>query len=279
MRDGHSLLVAPPQPGAAPPVRMTHGDSDTVARAYDAVAPTYDELLVKNPVATWMRARLWAHFGAVFPPHARILDITAGTGVDACFLAARGFHVTALDASPGMIAELQKAAARQSMSIDARVLPAERLSELEAREFDGVISTFGGLNTIVDMPRLARDLHQCVKPAAKVIFHALNSFCFWERAAALVRKPRRARNADILIGEHVVHHRFYNPFALWREAFAAYFVPRRVYALSVVAAPALVHRFPRAAPALFALDRVAGRAFPASGDFFVMELESKNYLS
>ncbi len=248
-----------------------------VARAYDAIAREYDAQLAQNPVALYMRARLHEHFARVFHPGDTILDLTAGTGSDACFLAARGIRVVALDASPGMIAELQRAAAQRGLTVETHVQPVEYLAQLELCDLDGAISTFGGLNTVRRMRRLARDLSSCLKPRGRVILHALNDFCFWQLLGQLAHgRLQVRRGTELHIGQAVMAHSLYNPFALWRDAFFRYFAPCEVYAQSVVAAPALVKRFPYAAGALFALDRIAGRVFPTAGDFFVMELEKRD---
>ena len=246
-----------------------------VARAYDAIASDYDAQLAENPVASWMRGILWEHFVRTFPPHGRILDLTAGTGADACFLASRGFRVTALDASPGMIAEMERKAARRGLQIDARVLPAEHLNELQVGEFDGVISTFAGLNTIENLPRLAHDLAACVKPSGRVVLHALNTFCLWESVANILRH-RGKRDGAMRVGAESVAHRLYDPYTLWRGSFAPYFDLRQVYGLSLIAAPALVKRWPTLAPALFRIDMVLGNLFHTAGDFFVMDLERRD---
>jgi len=64
--------------------------NDQVARAYDAIASEYDAQL------GWIRLRRTCAlnctriFSRVFHPADRVLDFTAGTGLDALFLAARG---------------------------------------------------------------------------------------------------------------------------------------------------------------------------------------------
>ncbi len=232
----------------------------SIARAYDAIAAEYDAQLARNPVAAEMRRQLHAHFDCVFRRGDCVLDFTAGTGADALYLAARGISVTALDASPGMIAELHRNAARRGVQVQARVLAAEHLSEFDAH-FDGAISTFAGLNTIDDLPRLARDLAARVKPRGRVILHVLNATCLWHRPSRFW-KP----------GKSLVPHRLYNPFEV-SAAFIPYFSAREVYALSVIAAPAVVKRLPRVVPLIFRLDRMLGRLFPARGDFFVLDLE------
>jgi SAM-dependent methyltransferase len=247
-----------------------------VARAYDAIAHEYDAHLASDPVAGYMRARLHEHMRCLFHPGDQVLDLTAGTGTDACYLAALGVQVTALDASPGMVAELKQTAARRGVQVDARMMPAECLDELDVRDLDGVISTFAGLNTMDDLPRLAQNLAERLKPHGRVLVHALNAFCLWKWVTDSKGKPRREGIWQITIGGQVVPHRVYNPFALWRTAFAEQFDLRRAYALSVVAGLPLVKRFSFAAGPLFALDRIMGQMFPATGDFFVVELEKRD---
>lgn len=230
-----------------------------VARAYDAHAPEYDGILSRDGTAIYVRKQLHDHFARVFHPGERVLDLTAGTGDDACFLAVQGIEVLALDISPGMLGELRAKAARQNVRVEARVWPAERLSELEDKNFDGAISTFAGLNTIHDLPRLARELGLRVKPGGRVILHALSQFRFGKR------------REDVNIGGHIVRHHYHDPFALWRESFAAYFSLREVYGLCILRRPSLARRF----RSLATMDRWIGRMWPAIGDWYVMDLEKR----
>ncbi len=242
----------------------------SIARAYDLIAPDYEAQLARNPLAVEMRRRLHRHFDRVFRPGDRVLDFTAGTGVDALYLAARGISVTALDASPGMLAELTRRAAQRGLAINVRVLAAEHLSEARAT-FDGAISTFGGLNTIDDLPRLAHDLAGCVKPQGRVILHALNAFCLWQAVTARLGRGG-ARDGLLHVGETHLRHRLFGPGEL-RKVFAPYFRLRRVYGLSVIAAPALVTRWPRRAHRILQLDAAIGTWLAGAGDFFVTDLE------
>ena len=275
----------------------------TVACAYDAIAHEYDAHLAGDPVALYMRARLHEHMRCLFHPGDHVLDLSAGTGTDACYLAALGVQVTAIDASPCMIAELKRTAVRRGVQVDARVLSAECLDELDLHNLGGAISTFAGLNTMDGLPRLAQNLAERLRPHGRVILHALNDFCLWRWVAhlgksklgvgmpTLVGAVEQAKACtpdsdrrwayhqamiEVSIGRQVVPHRVYNPFALWRAVFAEQFYLRRVYGLSVVAGLPLIKRFPCAGRPLFVLDRILGRVFPAAGDFFVIELEKRD---
>ena len=249
----------------------------TIARAYDAIAHEYDAHLASDPVALYMRARLHEHMRYLFHPGDHVLDLSAGTGTDACYLAALGMQVTAIDASPCMIAELKRTAMRRGVQVDARVLPAECLGGLDLHNLAGVISTFAGFNTMDGLPRLAQNLAERLKPHGRVILHALNIFCFWRWAARFSGSGLdHGETRKVFIGGQMVSHQLYSPFALQRVAFADHFDIRRVYGLSVVAGLPLIKRFPCAVHPLFALDRILGRVFPAAGDFFVIELEKRD---
>jgi ubiquinone/menaquinone biosynthesis C-methylase UbiE len=249
-----------------------------LARAHDALAPGYDASLAANPVATWMRQQLWSHYARVFPRTGCVLDIAAGTGSDALFLADRGARVVALDVSAGMLAELERRAFRRGVAVATRVAAAEHLDTLALApaSFDGALAAFAGLNTIADLPRLSKNLARLLKPRGRVVFHALNAFCLWETLHLILRGYRpRPRIGQTRIGGEVVRYRFFHPHQLWRAAFAPEFALRQVYAMSVLVPPAWTRRTGRATPLILGLDGFAGRALPTAGDFFVMDLERR----
>jgi SAM-dependent methyltransferase len=136
--------------------------------AYDAVAPDYDAAVAPS---SWVRGRLWERLDALFPAGSRVLDVTAGTGLDACHLVARGVAVTACDLSPGMLARL----ALKAPAIPAFVADLNRLEDagLEG-PFDGLISTFAGLNATADLAGLARAAAELVRPGGILFLHVLN---------------------------------------------------------------------------------------------------------
>lgn len=247
-----------------------------IARAYDAAAPEYDAALAQDPVAVWMRQQLWAHYVRVIAPTARVLDFTAGTGADAIFLARRGAQVLACDVSPGMLQELQRRARAEQVQVETRVLAAEMLDLLDGSRFDAAVSGFAGINTIEEPPQLAHNLARLVKPRGRVILHALNANCIWEKANQIAHgQLPRTRTAGTRIGGEQVALHFFNPHELFPSAFAAQFTLRELYGLSLVTAPTWMKRAGLLAPALFRADRIVGRVLPAAGDFFVMDLERR----
>ncbi len=176
--------------------------------AYDAIAPEYDAAVAPS---AWVRERLWERLDALFPPGARVLDVTAGTGLDALHLVSRGVAVTACDLSPGMLARLAAAAP----GLPARVADFNHLEEAAIEgPFDGLISTFAGLNAAADLSGFARAAARLVRPGGALFLHVLN--------------PRRkGRTLAVRIAGVEVPHRLWTPRELARN-FSSDFAVSRV---------------------------------------------------
>ena len=104
------------------------------------------------PYEQWARYldELLVQFG--LQPH-DVLDLACGTGRVSRLLDMRGFSVTGVDASAGMIAEAGRLT--PNGSIDYRV---QRMEELSLdRRFDLIVSLFDSLNYLTD----PRDLQSC----------------------------------------------------------------------------------------------------------------------
>lgn len=84
----------------------------------------------------------------------RALDLACGTGRHALFLAERGWHVTAVDASSAAIEKLLEKSRERRLEMDARV------ANLETREFE---IEPAGFDLICDCCYLQRDLFGAIR--------------------------------------------------------------------------------------------------------------------
>ena len=103
-----------------------------------------------------MRSLVHKIYLQYIPKGGSILELNAGTGVDAIFLADEGYKVYATDISDLMINEIQAKVKKQKakISIKAVALSFEEISNIEEDNFDAVVSNFGGLNCINDFSKL-----------------------------------------------------------------------------------------------------------------------------
>jgi 2-polyprenyl-3-methyl-5-hydroxy-6-metoxy-1,4-benzoquinol methylase len=113
-----------------------------------------------------------------------ILDIGCGTGRHSIELARRGYQVTGIDISSGMLAEAKKSAATADVNVEWVKADAARFAS--QKTFDAVIclceGAFGLLNTEDDPLdhelSILKNINRALAPRAKVIFTVLNGLAF-----------------------------------------------------------------------------------------------------
>ena len=194
---------------------------NNIADAYDAIASHYDSQLA---TAQWIRERLWERMDALFPAKSSVLDVTAGTGLDVLHLIQRDVSVVACDISPVMLDLLQKRTPR------VKTLVAD-FNHLEIDgQFDGIITTFAGLNTSSDLDSFAGRAARLLRPGGTLFIHLLNRWPFsdivrqfikfrWLDAWLTIKMNPR----NVNLGGISIPHYLYSPLSLYRQVFARHF--------------------------------------------------------
>jgi SAM-dependent methyltransferase len=113
---------------------------DHARRAYDALAPGYDDLTRGHDHAGWT-AVLEARAREAGLDGTRLLDVACGTGNTLVPMLARGYAVTGVDVSEAMLAE-----ARRKTAGRARLMPADMRALPGIGEFDLVWCLGDALN-------------------------------------------------------------------------------------------------------------------------------------
>jgi len=116
------------------------------------------------------------------PLRSFILDMGCGTGRHAVELAKRGYQITGVDISAGMLSEARKAA-RQA-KVDVIWVQADAVKYTPAKKFDAAIclceGAFGLLGTDDDPIEhdlsILRNINAVLKPKAKLIMTTLNGY-------------------------------------------------------------------------------------------------------
>lgn len=156
----------------------------TIAEAFSRTAARYDDFAQDHPHLARMREKVYAHISRHAPSGNHILELNAGTGIDAVALAQRGFKVHATDISPGM---LERARTKVShLGLEERVSVYEcsftELSQIEGGPFDVVFSNLGGLNCISDLSPVIEQLPLVLRPGGMVTWVLMPPVCLWELA-------------------------------------------------------------------------------------------------
>lgn len=151
-------------------------------QSFDKIAATYDARDNQNAILQWMRSVVHKIYLKYLPGGAKVLELNAGTGIDAMFLAGKGMTVYATDISEEMTAILQEKvkSKKAENKITARAISFDEIDSIAENNFDAVVSNFGGLNCVNDFSKLSRDLAAKLKPNGVFIAVVMNKICPWE---------------------------------------------------------------------------------------------------
>jgi ubiquinone/menaquinone biosynthesis C-methylase UbiE len=165
--------------------------------AFSQVANNYDSSFSATAVGSLQRQAVWSFLEKNISGFPRVLELNAGTGTDALWMAQRGWEVLATDISAKMLqvaADKFAAAGLQNM-IKTQVCDLEEMEQIEAGTFDLIFSNFGGLNCLSPekLAELWPVLRNKLNPGGRLVIVVMGRFCAWESLYFLLKgKPKTA---------------------------------------------------------------------------------------
>lgn len=261
---------------------------DDTARAFDGVAREYHTSNEENRILRHMRRRAVATLRRYVPAGSRLLDLGCGPGTDHPEMVRAGYSVTAIDASPAMAHEAAERAASMRETDRSTVLchPIERVQELSLEPFDAAFSNFGPLNCVHDLPDVARQIYEVLKPGGVLAASVIGRVCPWEIALYLTRGDvarafRRftSQPVGVPLKDGTVWTQYPSPGGFERTFVFAGFTRRECCGLGVIAPPPYLSAFAERRPALVEklldLDETIGRMplLRRVGDHFLVVLQ------
>jgi len=161
--------------------------TETIAEAFSRTAEKYDAFAEHHPHLTRLRNKVYAHLDGLLEPSTRILELNAGSGVDAIHLAQRGYQVHATDIAPGMLARAHDKVERLGLnkSVTIQECSFMDLSQVQTGPFEAVFSDMGGLNCIPDLSPVIHELPKVLQPGGLVTWVLMPPICLWEMAEIL----------------------------------------------------------------------------------------------
>ena len=154
-----------------------------VAAAFSAQAIYFDEIYSSNKIIRYKRERVRNRLLTYLKPNSHILELNAGTGEDAIFLASQGYQVHATDNADGMLKRLRQKIklAGLEASISSESCSFTSLENLQNKgPFDCVFSNFAGLNCTGELKLVLESFDGLLKPGGIVLMVLLPKFCLWE---------------------------------------------------------------------------------------------------
>lgn len=174
-------------------------DENRTSAAFSKQSVIFDELERENPIVLELRRRIRRHVLSLMRPEETLLELNAGTGLDAVEFARRGIRVTATDIADGMIEQMRLKAQQYALGEYLRVqqcsfISLEDLADKEhdsAIAFDHIFSNFGGLNCAEDLALVIQSLKPLLKPQGTVTLVIMPPVCPWE-IFSILKGNRRA---------------------------------------------------------------------------------------
>lgn len=162
----------------------------SVNNAFSKQSSHFDEEDAGNPVLQRMRQQVYRHVQQFLQPASKILELNAGTGIDALEFIRAGHCVHATDISTGMIEQLKKKSLAHN-SLSVQQLCYTDLANVKDKDFNYVFSNFGGLNCVDDLSRITQHLPALIKPRSYITFVIMPVVCPWE-IAGFLRNGKKA---------------------------------------------------------------------------------------
>lgn len=256
-----------------------------VSAAFTRKAAVYDAFGEGHENLARMRNKVYDHISAAVPPGSYLLELNAGTGLDALAMVRRGYRVHATDIAPGMVAAIR--AKIKSEGVDGRLTTQQcsftELEQVQGGPFDAIYSNFGGLNCIADLSAVTRYFPNLLRSGGCVTVVIMPPICPWELLLTpkdfRVGTRRLHRQGTVAQVEGVSFQTWYFTPQQVRQAFGPRFRQVQLKGLSVLTPTAdnksFARRHPRLFRALVALDNRVSQwpPFNGWGDFFILTME------
>ena len=261
--------------------------ADETRRAFDSVAADYHRSNVENRILRGMRQRTIAAVLRHAPRRSHLLDLGCGPGTDAESLAALGYTVTAVDASPRMVVEARRRVHEAGLGDRVAVhhLRLDALDALPQESADIAYSNFGPLNCVEDLDAAAGAIARRVRPGGILVASVIGRICPWEIALYAAHgdlsriRVRFSRGfVPVPLNGHLVGTRYYLPRTFEQSFKRAGFSRVSLRALGLFAPPPYLRAFAeRHQTLVHALERVddAVGGWPllrSAGDHFLIVL-------
>lgn len=216
----------------------------SVNRGFSKQSVGYDKADRVNIILQDLRKQVYSHIEGFIKSPAQILELNAGTGIDAVHLASLGHAVHATELSDGMITKIREKVSLHSLSdrLTCQQLSYEEIDRVDGRDYDLVFSNFGGLNCIQNLSRVTRHLPLVLKAEGYVTWVIMPPVCPWEilwfakgKVKQAFRRFRKNGVTAHLEGEYF--QTYYHSLADIRRALGPSFKLKRCEGLAALSPP------------------------------------------
>ncbi len=254
-------------------------------KAFSKQAAHFDLDDAANPILKIWRRQVYQHTEKFLKPSSRILELNAGTGIDASYFASQGHRVHATDAADGMMSEMQKKINYDNFEgrLTSQQVSFDQLDQVQG-SFDYVYSNFGGLNCIQDLTPVTQSISHLLSPGGIITWVVMPPICPWEWTWVFKGKLNVAfrRLSQQGTTAHLEGHYFnthYHPLSKIQKALGADFKLLKAEGLGSFSPPpaslSFEKHFPRLSTSLRQLENKMKHLFPFNrwGDHIIVTFQ------
>ncbi|MGC4022303.1 MAG: class I SAM-dependent methyltransferase [Cyclobacteriaceae bacterium] len=268
-------------------MRDDHDQWQHVNVAFTKQSDHFDAEDLANPILQRWRKKIYNHTDLFLKPNSRMLELNAGTGIDALRFAQCGHSVHATDLSDGMIKKIKEKIDKNSLNknISVQQVSFEKLNTVNGK-FDFVFSNFGGLNCTNDLEKVVVHLPQLLNEGAFVTWVIMPKVSPWEWSWVLKGKLKEAFRRFNSKGvkanlEGEIFTTYYYSLGEIKKSFGPKFKLIRCEGLGVISPPPsainFVKKSPRLTNFLNHMDEGIRKRFPFNrwGDHLIVTFQLK----
>lgn len=265
-------------------------NEQAAGKAFNKQSEIFDELYSSNLIIQYKRQRVRDHVEQWLNPNSKILELNAGTGEDAIWLAQHGHYVHATDISDGMqkrlIEKVDQSEVRSRISNElCSFTDLQNLSD--KGPYDLIFSNFAGLNCTGELDKVLSSFSSLLNPRGIVTLVILPKFCLWETMMFLRGEFRTAFRRFFSskgVKAHIEGEYFtcwyYNPSYVVKNMEGSFDI-LSIEGLCTVVPPSYLENFPNRRPALFNWLKEKENKWKARwpwkniGDYYIISLKKR----
>lgn len=188
-----------------------------ISKGFSSVYSEYERLSTENAIDISRRNCIRKQVDFFLGPNHKILEINAGSGIDAVYFAQKGNFVLATDISDASENHINRKIETHGLSnLQFQKCSFTELQNNINEKFDYVFSNFGGLNCTDDLSLVCNQFSGLLSPNGYVTLVIMPPYYPWEMLTILKGNKdafRRLKNNGVLaaVGNHSVKTFYYTP--------------------------------------------------------------------
>lgn len=196
---------------------MENNSTQNINLAFSSIYEEYEALSKENYCDIFRRNTIRKHVESFLNPEDTILEINAGSGIDAVYFAKNGHSVLATDIADNSGVYINTKIKEQGLTnLEFQKCSFTDLKSIQNRKFNHIFSNYGGLNCTDDLEKVFAQFKDLLEPNGLVSLVIMPKYYPWEMATILKGNKnafRRWKKNGVLanVNNHLIPTFYYSP--------------------------------------------------------------------